>query len=68
MKIIDGIVHVVRTMDRVDDFYLSVETRIEELQKVGLEVEVQYQQSDYVIPALILGRKEKREDGFTNER
>jgi len=68
MKIIDGIAHVARTFENADSFYLEVNAKIWEMQKVGLEVEVQYQQSDCVVSALVLGRKDKAEEGFTNDR
>ncbi|WP_298199562.1 hypothetical protein [Desulfosporosinus sp.] len=59
MKIIDGIAHVVRSgTEGVKEFYLGVDVEIKKMQSIGLEVEVQYQQSDCVVSALLLGRRE----------
>ena len=59
MKIIDGVAHVVRSFDLADSFFIEVDKNIKNMQKVGMEVEVQYRQSESVVSALILGRREE---------
>lgn len=41
------------------DFYNNVNKSIDQMQQSGLEVEVQYQQSDGVFSAFIIGREIK---------
>jgi hypothetical protein len=62
MKIIDKIYHVVKSSEFIESFCLDVNKDIKELQEHGLGVEVHYQQSDCVVSALILGRREKGGD------
>ena len=59
MKIIDSITHIVVPNELADSFHNDVAVRIKNMQSIGLEVEVQYQQCDNSFSALILGRREK---------
>lgn len=61
MKIIDGLAHVLRVGDTATELNDAVLLEINKFQKAGLEVEVQYQQSDCLVSALIIGRKEEGE-------
>lgn len=61
MKIIDGVAHIMRPTGDADSFNSSVMENIRAMQDTGLEVEVQYRQSDICVSALILGRKDKEE-------
>ena len=61
MKSIEKMAHICVPKDG-PAFYKEVHKVVEDMQKMGLEVEVQYQTlataSDYAYTAIILGRKE----------
>jgi len=62
MKTIDKVAYVIRGarhFSDLEDFHKYIKVEIEEIESMGLEVEVQYQQSYSLASALILGRKEK---------
>jgi len=61
MKIIDGVAHLVIPLNLASKLCDDVREHVQEMQGKGLEVEVQYQQSNNAVSVLILGRREERD-------
>lgn len=49
--------HQYCSLDKVDDFFNNVNSYIKLMQAEGLEVEIQYQQSNGLFSAFIIGRE-----------
>jgi len=57
---IKNLAHIVCPIEAATDFYNNVNKAIDIMQGNGLNVNIQYQQSDKVFSAIILGREKSR--------